>query len=118
MEAIDLLPRLPVSRRSNRTGIKHHQISIFDPANDSPCYECIFPEAPVPGLAPSCAEAGVLGPLTGVIGSMMAAEAVKLVARAGDPLRSRMLIYDALYADVRVIELERRKNCPICSAAP
>lgn len=90
------------------------QISVFDPARGAPCYACIFPEAPAPGLAPSCAEAGVLGPLTGVVGSMMAAEAVKLIVEAGDSLRGRMMIYDALYADARVIGLKRRKGCAVC----
>ena len=90
------------------------QISIFDPARGTPCYECIFPEAPAPGLAPSCAEAGVLGPLPGVIGAMMAVEAVKEIIGAGDTLKNRMLIYDALYADTRIMKLSRRKDCPVC----
>lgn len=90
------------------------QISIFDPANGAPCYQCVFPEAPPPGLAPSCAEAGVIGPLPGVIGAMMALEAIKLITGAGDPLRGQMLIYDGLYADMRKIGLERRADCPIC----
>lgn len=91
------------------------QISIYDPARGTPCYQCIFPEAPDASLAPSCAEAGVLGPLTGVIGSMMAVETVKAITGAGEPLFGRMLIYDALYADTRIITLERRADCPICS---
>ncbi|KMW57951.1 Sulfur carrier protein adenylyltransferase ThiF [Candidatus Rhodobacter oscarellae] len=91
------------------------QISVF--GGDGPCYRCVFPEAPAPGLAPSCAEAGVLGPLTGVVGSMMAVEAVKLIAEAGEPLRGRMLIYDALYGEVRVIKLSKRADCPDCGEA-
>ncbi|MFO7540855.1 MAG: HesA/MoeB/ThiF family protein, partial [Chloroflexota bacterium] len=71
------------------------QISVYAPREGTPCYACIFPEAPAPGLAPSCAEAGVLGPLPGVVGAMMAVEAVKEIAGAGDSLRGRMLIYDA-----------------------
>lgn len=90
------------------------QISVFDPANGAPCYQCIFPQAPAPGLAPSCAQAGVLGPLPGVIGSMMAVEAVKLLTGAGDPLRGRLLIYDALYGETRQISLKPRADCPIC----
>lgn len=90
------------------------QLSIFDPANDAPCYQCIFPQAPAPELAPSCAEAGVLGPLPGVVGSMMAAEAVKLIAGAGHPLRGEMLIYDALWGESRKITLKRRTDCPCC----
>lgn len=90
------------------------QISVFDPANGAPCYQCIFPEAPAPGLAPSCAEAGVLGPLPGVVGAMMAVEAVKLIAGAGAPLRGEMLIYDALWSETRKIGLKRRADCPVC----
>lgn len=91
------------------------QLSVFDPASGAPCYECIFPEAPAPGLAPSCAEAGVVGPLPGVIGAMMAVEAVKIIADAGAPLRGQMLIYDALYGETRVIKLRARPDCPICA---
>ena len=58
------------------------QLSVFDPARGTPCYQCLFPEPPAPGLAPSCAEAGVLGPLPGVVGAMMAVEAVKVLADA------------------------------------
>lgn len=92
------------------------QISVFDPSKGSPCYECIFPTAPAEGLAPSCAEAGVIGPLPGVIGTMMATEAIKLISGAGEPLRGRMLIYDALYADTRIIDLTRRADCPVCGS--
>ncbi|MGR3461136.1 MAG: HesA/MoeB/ThiF family protein [Roseovarius sp.] len=90
------------------------QLSVFDPAHGTPCYECIFPEAPAPGLAPSCAEAGVLGPLPGVVGAMMAVEAVKIITGAGAPLRGEMLIYDALYGESRKIALNRRADCPVC----
>ncbi len=87
----------------------------------APCYQCIFPQAPAPGLAPSCAEAGVIGPLPGVIGAMMAVEAIKLISGAGTPLRGQMLIYDALYGETRTIALARRADCPVCgsvTAAP
>ncbi|GAW36634.1 putative adenylyltransferase/sulfurtransferase MoeZ [Roseovarius sp. A-2] len=90
------------------------QLSVFDPAHGAPCYQCIFPEEPAPGLAPSCAEAGVLGPLPGVVGAMMAAEAVKLITGAGQSLRGEMLIYDALYGESRKIAVSRRADCPIC----
>lgn len=92
------------------------QISIFDPAEGAPCYQCVFPEAPAPGLAPSCAEAGVIGPLPGVIGAMMAVETVKLITGAGAPLRGEMLIYDALYGETRKLTLKRRPDCPVCGA--
>ncbi|MGB5558584.1 MAG: HesA/MoeB/ThiF family protein [Paracoccaceae bacterium] len=90
------------------------QISTFDPANGTPCYRCIFPEAPAPGLAPSCAEAGVLGPLPGVVGAMMAVETIKEITGAGEGLRGRMLIYDALFGESRVILLKPRADCPVC----
>lgn len=90
------------------------QISIFDPSRGAPCYACIFPEAAAPGLAPSCAEGGVLGPLPGVLGSMMAVEAIKLLAGTGEPLLGRLMIYDALYSDVRVIGVKRREDCRVC----
>jgi molybdopterin/thiamine biosynthesis adenylyltransferase len=92
------------------------QLSVFDPAEGAPCYACVFPEAPAPGLAPACAEAGVLGPLPGVIGSMMAVEAVKLIAGAGTPLRGRLLIYDALEGETRQIAVPRRPDCAVCGA--
>ncbi|WP_294611988.1 HesA/MoeB/ThiF family protein [uncultured Roseovarius sp.] len=90
------------------------QLSVFDPARGAPCYQCIFPEAPAPGLAPSCSEAGVLGPLPGVVGAMMAGEAIKIITGAGQALRGEMLIYDALYGESRKIGLSPRETCPIC----
>ncbi|MBD3665837.1 molybdopterin-synthase adenylyltransferase MoeB [Sulfitobacter sp. TSTF-M16] len=90
------------------------QLSIFDPAQGAPCYQCIFPKAPAPHLAPSCAEAGVIGPLPGVIGSMMAIEAIKLITQAGTPLRGQMVIYDALYGESRTIGVSRRADCAVC----
>ncbi len=92
------------------------QLSVFDPATSGPCYQCIFPEAPAPGLAPSCAEAGVIGPLPGVVGSMMAVEAIKVITGAGQALRGEMLIYDALYGESRKITLAHRADCPICGS--
>jgi molybdopterin/thiamine biosynthesis adenylyltransferase len=94
------------------------QVSVFDPAGNAPCYQCIFPKAPAAGLAPSCAEAGVIGPLPGVIGSMMAVEALKIITGAGASLRGEMLIYDALYGETRKIGLSRRADCEICGNAP
>ena len=93
------------------------QVSVFDPAKGAPCYQCIFPEAPAPGLSPSCAEAGVIGPLPGVIGSIMAMEAIKLITDAGTALRGEMLIYDGLYGETRKIGLKRRADCPCCHKA-
>ena len=90
------------------------QLSVFDPANGAPCYQCIFDAAPAPHLAPSCAEAGVIGPLPGVMGAMMAVEAVKLITGAGTPLRGQMVIYDALYGESRTIAIAPRADCPTC----
>ncbi|MEM8537642.1 MAG: HesA/MoeB/ThiF family protein [Pseudomonadota bacterium] len=90
------------------------QISLYDPANGFPCFACVFPDPPDPALVPSCAEAGVLGPLPGVIGSMMAVEAIKVITGAGEGLGGYLLIYDALYAETRRIRIKRRKVCPVC----
>ena len=90
------------------------QVTIYDPAGGAPCLACIFPEAPAPGLAPSCAEAGVIGALPGIIGSAMALEAIKLITGAGTPLRGAMLIWDGLDADARRLSIKRRAECPIC----
>ena len=91
------------------------QISVFDPARGAPCYRCVFPQTPAPHLAPSCAEAGVIGPLPGVVGSMMAIEAIKVITGAGTALRGHMMIYDALYGESRTISVARREGCETCS---
>lgn len=90
------------------------QISVFRGVGDVPCYNCIFPTTPDASLAPSCAEAGVASPLTGVIGSMMAMEALKIITQAGQPLEGDMLIYDALYGETRKIKLKRDPSCVVC----
>ena len=90
------------------------QATVFDPYN-GPCYRCLFPEPPPPELAPSCAEAGVLGVLPGIIGSIEAMEAIKLVLGIGDSLVGRLLIYDALDEEFRTVRLRRHPSCPACS---
>ncbi len=90
------------------------QLSLWHPAKGGPCYECVFPTRPAPGLVPTCAEAGVAAPLPGVIGAMMAMEAVKHLTGAGETLRGRLMIHDALYAETRVIGVKRRTDCPVC----
>jgi len=90
------------------------QISVYDPANGTPCYACVFPTPPADGLAPTCAEAGVMGALPGVVGAMMAVEALKEITGAGEPLKGEMLIYDALYGESRKLHLERRAECKVC----
>ena len=76
----------------------------------------VFPERPAPGLVPTCAEAGVAAPLPGVIGAMMAVEAVKHLTGAGETLAGRLMIFDALFADARVIGVQRRADCACCGA--
>jgi molybdopterin/thiamine biosynthesis adenylyltransferase len=90
------------------------QISLYDPAHGTPCYQCIFPEAPAPDLVPTCAEAGVMSALPGVIGTMMASEAIKHITGAGETLRDRMLLWDGLNAEARVVKVHRRADCPAC----
>ncbi|MEM9139890.1 MAG: molybdopterin-synthase adenylyltransferase MoeB [Pseudomonadota bacterium] len=87
------------------------QLSVFRPWLGGPCYQCIFPEPPEPGLVPACAEAGVLGAMSGVLGTLQAVEAVKLITGAGDPLDGRLLLYDALGAEMRTIRLNRDPHC-------
>jgi sulfur-carrier protein adenylyltransferase/sulfurtransferase len=95
------------------------QVSVFSPY-DGPCYRCLLPEPPPPELAPSCAEAGVLGVLPGIIGSIQALEAIKLLLDLGDPLIGRLLAYDALEQSFRTFKVRRDPQCPACGpdAAP
>lgn len=90
------------------------QVSLFDAARGGPCYACIFPVKPAAGLVPTCAEAGVAAPLPGIIGSMMAIEAVKWITGAGETLAGRLMIHDALYAETRVIGVKKRADCEVC----
>ena len=90
------------------------QVSVFHPYR-GPCYRCLFPEPPPPELAPSCAEAGVLGVLPGIIGSIEAMEAIKLLLDLGEPLTGRLLVYDALEEDFNTMRIGRDANCPACS---
>jgi molybdopterin/thiamine biosynthesis adenylyltransferase/rhodanese-related sulfurtransferase len=89
------------------------QVTVFDPYV-GPCYRCLLPEPPPPELAPSCAEAGVLGVLPGIIGSIQALEAIKLLLDLGDPLRGRLLAYDALEQSFRTFKVRRDPRCPAC----
>ena len=90
------------------------QISLFHTAAGTPCYQCCFPERPAPGMVPTCAEAGVAAPLPGILGSMMAMEAVKHLTGAGETLKNRIFLYDALYTEARSFEITRRPDCPVC----
>ena len=90
------------------------QVSVFY-GEHGPCYRCMFPEPPPPGLVPSCAEGGVLGILPGTIGTMQATEAIKLLLGIGDPMIGRMLLYDALEMSFQQIKIRKDPNCPVCS---
>ena len=91
------------------------QIMVFDHAINSPCYECVFPEKPADDLAPTCAEAGVFSALPGVVGTLMAAEAIKHILDIGNGLRGVMLIYDAIQSEIRIIKLNKATTCRICA---
>ena len=93
------------------------QVSVYSVADGTPCYACVFPNEPAPGVAPSCAEAGVIGALPGIIGSMMATEAIKVITGAGDTLMGQLLMYDALQSECRKIRLVRRHDCEVCASA-
>ena len=93
------------------------QVSIFA-SKDGPCYRCLYPEPPPPGLVPSCAEGGVLGVLPGVVGTIQATEAIKLILRAGDSLVGRLLLFDALQMKFRTLKLQRDPECPVCGDQP
>ncbi|MCF8468434.1 MAG: molybdopterin-synthase adenylyltransferase MoeB [Sneathiella sp.] len=96
------------------------QVSTFKAheAGNNPCYRCLFPAPPPPDVAQTCGEAGVLGALAGVIGSMQAVEILKELLGIGEGLSGRLLLYDALAAEVRTIKLRRDPNCPLCGDAP
>lgn len=87
-------------------------------AERGPCYRCLYPEPPPPGMVPSCAEGGVLGILPGVIGLIQATEAVKLIVGVGSPLIGRLLVYDALQMTFRELKLRKDPNCPVCGRHP
>ncbi len=89
------------------------QLSVFH-AKEGPCYRCMFPEPPPPGLVPSCAEGGVLGILPGTIGTMQATEAIKLILGIGDPMIGRMLLYDALEMSFTTIKVRKNPECAVC----
>jgi len=93
------------------------QASVFA-VKGGPCYRCLYPEPPPPGLVPSCAEGGVLGVLPGVIGIIQATEAIKLILGAGQPLIGRLLLYDALQMRFRELKLRRDVECPVCGDNP
>jgi sulfur-carrier protein adenylyltransferase/sulfurtransferase len=93
------------------------QVSVFD-ARQGPCYRCLYPEPPPPGLVPSCAEGGVLGVLPGIVGCIQAMEAIKLIIGQGQPLIGRLLVFDALSIRFRELKLRKNPECPVCGAQP
>ncbi|MFN8603614.1 MAG: molybdopterin-synthase adenylyltransferase MoeB [Candidatus Binatia bacterium] len=93
------------------------QATVFHPGK-GPCYRCLFPEPPPPGAAPSCAEAGVLGVLPGLVGCVQAVETVKLVLGTGNPLVGRLLHFDTLAMEIKQLKLRRDPECPVCGERP
>jgi sulfur-carrier protein adenylyltransferase/sulfurtransferase len=93
------------------------QASIFG-AKDGPCYRCLYPEPPPPGLVPSCAEGGVLGILPGLLGVIQATETIKLILGIGEPLVGRLLLVDALGMGFRTLKLRKNPDCPVCGTHP
>jgi len=96
------------------------QLTTFDYTNkeNSPCYRCLFPEPPPPGLVPSCQEAGLLGVVGGIMGTLQANEALKLILGIGEPLVGRLLIFDALATQFNEVKLRKDKKCPLCGEKP
>ncbi len=94
------------------------QATVFSPKDGGPCYRCLYPEPPPPGLVPSCAEGGVLGVLPGVIGTIQATEAIKLITGIGETLVGRLMLYDALAMRFRELKLRRDPACPVCGDNP
>lgn len=100
------------------------QVSVYHPGTpeegieQGPCYRCLYPDPPPPGEVPSCAEAGVLGVLPGIVGSIQAVEAIKLILGKGEPLIGRMLMFDAMDMSFRTLNVRRNEECPVCGSRP
>jgi molybdopterin/thiamine biosynthesis adenylyltransferase len=94
------------------------QASVFLPGPETPCYRCLFPEPPPPGTVPSCAEGGVFGVLPGIVGSIQAVEAIKLVTGVGEPLVGRLLLFNALDMEFTTVNLRWDPSCPMCGRNP
>jgi len=94
------------------------QTTVFAPHLGGPCYRCLFPEPPPPGSVPNCAQAGVLGVLPGIVGTIQANEAIKLILGVGEPLVGRLLYFDALKMKFREFNLRRDPQCPVCGDSP
>jgi adenylyltransferase/sulfurtransferase len=94
------------------------QVTVYDTVNGSPCYRCLYPDPPPPGEVPSCAEGGVLGVLPGIVGSVQAVEAIKLILGIGTSLAGRSLQYDALEGEFFEFRIRKDPHCPVCSEDP
>ncbi|HCR29482.1 MAG TPA: molybdenum cofactor biosynthesis protein MoeB [Opitutae bacterium] len=94
------------------------QVSVFNNAGGSPCYRCLFPDPPPPGTVPNCGEAGVLGALCGIVGSMQALEAIKLIADFGESLAGSLLVVDTLSMRTRKLSIKKDPQCPLCGESP
>lgn len=94
------------------------QVTAYDTTNGGPCYRCLYPDPPPPGEVPSCAEGGVLGVLPGIIGSLQAVEAIKIILGQGSSLAGRMVLYDALEGEFREVKIRQNPDCPVCGQQP
>ncbi len=94
------------------------QATVFLPGQESPCYRCLFPQPPPPGTVPSCAEGGVFGVLPGIVGSIQATEAIKLITGMGEPLVGKLLIFDALAMEFTTVKVRWDADCPVCGKEP
>jgi adenylyltransferase/sulfurtransferase len=93
------------------------QVTVFK-SDEGPCYRCLYPEPPPPGMVPNCQEGGVLGVLAGVIGNLQVVETLKLILGIGKPLIGKLLIYDALNTEFRNLKLRKDPKCPVCGEQP
>ena len=93
------------------------QVTVFKP-NSGPCYRCLYPEPPPPGMSPNCQEGGVLGVLAGIVGNLQVVEVLKLILGIGEPLVGKLLIYDALKTKFRNLNLRKDASCPLCGEEP
>lgn len=94
------------------------QASVFMPGQGTPCYRCLFPQPPPPGAVPSCSEAGVFGVLPGIVGSIQAVEAIKLIVGIGESLAGRLLLFDAMTMEFNEVRLRWNPDCPVCGERP